>query len=139
MSDPGRLKDLSDVLELVKVLALPVDFASQLDAPVRDKYQELWQRARRRFVLLWRNKWLTTDAKSVDDMIGMPRSAVDELDQMRKDGVVLDNDGGTSDDYAYLVTTDPGVAKKYGFVDESEYWDVDEEAKDSAENSPPTI
>lgn len=43
MTNAGRLKDLSDVLELIKVLNLPADFANQLDPYVRDKYQELWK------------------------------------------------------------------------------------------------
>jgi hypothetical protein len=127
MSNPGRLKDLSDVLELIKVLDLPRDFADQLDPFVKAKFQELWEEARRRYVTLWRNKWLTVDVKSIEDMIAKLRTAADHLDQMRKDGVFLDDGGGVSDDYARLVTTDPKVAEKYGLVDESEYWGVDEE------------
>jgi hypothetical protein len=130
MTNPGRLKDLSDVLELIKALNLPIDFASQLDAFVQGKFKELWKEARKRYVTTWRNKWLTAEAKSIEDMIGMLRSAADHLDQMREDGVVLDDDGGIGDDYAHLVTMDPKVAEKYGLVDESEYWNVDEEDED---------
>lgn len=129
MTNPGRLKDLSDVLELIKALDLPTDFAGQLDPYVRDKYGELWKEARRRYVTTWRNKWLTAEAKSVDDMIEMLRSAAAHLEQMRDDGVFLEDDGGVGDDYARLVTTDPKVAEKYGLVDESEYWGADEEAE----------
>jgi hypothetical protein len=46
MTNRGRLKDLSDVLELIKVLDLPKDFADQLDPFVRGKYEELWQDSR---------------------------------------------------------------------------------------------
>jgi hypothetical protein len=42
MTSPRRLKDLADVLELIKLLALPADFADQLDPFVRDKYGEFW-------------------------------------------------------------------------------------------------
>ena len=45
MTAPHRLKDLADVLELVRVLALSADFAEQLDPFVREKYRELWQAA----------------------------------------------------------------------------------------------
>jgi hypothetical protein len=38
----GRLKDLGDVVELMKVLDLPVDFAEKLDPYVRDRFVELW-------------------------------------------------------------------------------------------------
>ncbi len=138
MTAPGRLKDLSDVLELIKILNLPIDFGSQLDASVRGKFQELWREARMRYVTIWRNKWLTAEAKSIEDMISRLRSAADHLDQMRKDGVVLDDDGRVGDDYAHLVTTDPTVAEKYGLVEESEYWgDDDEDEDEEPSDSPP--
>jgi hypothetical protein len=43
ISHPGRLKDLADVQELIRVLNLPGDFATQLDTSVRQKFAELWQ------------------------------------------------------------------------------------------------
>lgn len=45
MTAPHRLKDLADVLEIVRVLDLPENFAEELDPFVRGKYQELWQSA----------------------------------------------------------------------------------------------
>jgi Uncharacterised nucleotidyltransferase len=45
MTNPGRLKDLSDVLEVIKALTLPIEFASQLDPFVQDKFKELWRDA----------------------------------------------------------------------------------------------
>jgi hypothetical protein len=42
MTSPGRLKDLSDVQELIRILKLPADFAEQLNPYVRAKYAELW-------------------------------------------------------------------------------------------------
>ncbi len=41
-----RLKDLTDVVELIKVLSLSDRFADQLNPYVRDKYLELWQAVR---------------------------------------------------------------------------------------------
>jgi hypothetical protein len=41
MTNPGRLKDLADVQELVRSLGLKAEFASQLHPYVRAKYQEL--------------------------------------------------------------------------------------------------
>lgn len=43
MTNPGRLKDLADVQELIRVLTLPAEFAEQLNEYVQDKYRELWQ------------------------------------------------------------------------------------------------
>ncbi len=42
MTNPGRLKNLADVLELVKILRLPRDFAEQLHPFVGGKFAELW-------------------------------------------------------------------------------------------------
>lgn len=39
---PGRLRDLADVMELIRILRLPADFRERLDASVRERYDELW-------------------------------------------------------------------------------------------------
>ncbi len=126
MTNPDRMKDIVDVLELIKILALPRDFVQQLAPYVQDKFVELWTASRqvtRRYTRLWRNKFLTLEAKSIDDMIATLQAAAAELDAMRADGVTLDPEGGTADDYAYLVTTDPEVARKYGMEEEDEGWE----------------
>lgn len=43
ISSPGRLRDLADVQEMIRVLALPAAFTDQLDPSVRDKFGELRQ------------------------------------------------------------------------------------------------
>ncbi len=43
MTGPGRVRDLADVQELIRVLALPADFAAQLDPFVRPTFRELWR------------------------------------------------------------------------------------------------
>lgn len=45
ISAPHRLKDLADVLELIRILSLPRERALSLDPSVRVKYDELWQAA----------------------------------------------------------------------------------------------
>jgi hypothetical protein len=45
LSAPHRLRDLADVLELIRAAALPAELAEQLDASVRAKYTELWTAA----------------------------------------------------------------------------------------------
>jgi hypothetical protein len=43
MTNPGRLKDVADAQELIRVLHLPRDeMANQLNPFVQDKYRELW-------------------------------------------------------------------------------------------------
>lgn len=46
MSAPHRLRDLADVLEIIRVCDLQLELASRLDESVRDKYRELWNAAR---------------------------------------------------------------------------------------------
>jgi hypothetical protein len=45
MSAPHRLKDLADVLELVRAKGIDRAFAEQLDPSVRAKFVELWEAA----------------------------------------------------------------------------------------------
>jgi hypothetical protein len=45
MSAPHRLRDLSDVIELIRHAQLPREMAEKLDASVRDKFIELWAAA----------------------------------------------------------------------------------------------
>ena len=95
----------------------------QLAPYVHDKFIELWMTSRqvtRRYGRIWRSKFLTLEARTIDDMIAALQAAAEEHQAMRDDGVTLDVDGGTADDYAYLVTTDPEVARKYGMEEEGE-------------------
>jgi hypothetical protein len=48
MTAPHRLKDLADVLELVRAASLPGTLAEGLHPYVRDKYLELWRAAQTR-------------------------------------------------------------------------------------------
>jgi hypothetical protein len=42
MTNPMRLKDLADVIELIRLLKLPHEFGSKLNDYVRPKFDELW-------------------------------------------------------------------------------------------------
>jgi hypothetical protein len=48
ISAPHRLKDLADVLELIKARNLPADLEARLDESVRPKFRELWAAAQHR-------------------------------------------------------------------------------------------
>jgi hypothetical protein len=122
MTGADRLKDLADVQELIKLLNLPMELATRLNPYVQEKYRELWLSGRRRFVILWRNKWLTAHTKSIEEMADALRKGAQLLEDMFHDGVWLEDDGGIGDDLAHLVTTDPEIAKKYDMIDESEFW-----------------
>jgi hypothetical protein len=127
MTNPGRMKNLSGVLELIMILNLRADFTDHLNSFVKAKYLKLGSQGTKRYETLWRSKWLTAEAKTIDDMIHLLRSAADQLDEMRKAGVTLEDDGGIGDDYATLTTTDPNVANKIGMEEEREYLDEQDE------------
>jgi len=80
------------------------------------------------YAITWRNKCLTSEAKTIDEMIAGLRDAADRLEQMKAAGISLDPDSGIADDYAELVTTDPKVAEDFGLVDVEA--DQDEELED---------
>ena len=67
-----------------------------------------------KFELLWRNKFLTLHATTIEDMIEALSTAIATLTAMKDDGVTLDPNGGAADDYARLVTTDAAVAATHG-------------------------
>ncbi|MGP0062735.1 MAG: hypothetical protein ACLQGP_03915 [Isosphaeraceae bacterium] len=135
MTNAGRMKDLSDVLELIKNLNLPAEFADQLNPYMRCKYLELWNQGKKRYQTLWRNKWLTSEAKTIEEMIASLRAAADHLEEMRRAGVILEDDGGIGDDYATLVTTDPEVAKKFGMEEEREYLDEEDDEDETPDTA----
>ena len=58
---------------------------------------------------------------------------------MRRDGVLLEDDGGVGDDYVHLVTTDAEVARRYGMVDEDEFWGIDEDEEETEPGSNDSI
>jgi hypothetical protein len=46
MTNPGRLKDLGDVQELIRELKLPKEMVHQLNPFVQSRYEELWTAVR---------------------------------------------------------------------------------------------
>ena len=138
MTSPDRMKDLTDVLELIKLTNLPDNYVEQLHPFVREKYSELWQIAHpksKRYMMIWRNKFLTIHTKSFDEMMESLSESVETLKAMKADGVMFDPDGGTADDYVYLYTTDPNVARKYDMHDEADFWGEEEDG-DEPESMP---
>jgi hypothetical protein len=88
------------------------------------------------YELLWRNKFLTLTASSLEEMAAMLHAASDELAAMHATGkVTLANPDSVGDDYAYLQTTDPEIAERFGF-EEVEWYDDDEDDIDLRDVSP---
>jgi hypothetical protein len=72
-------------------------------------------RGRPVFELLWRNKFLTVEATTLDEMARLLEEAAAELRRMQGAGVELAPDRGVADDYARLVTDDLAVAREFEF------------------------
>lgn len=123
MTSPGRMKDLADVQELIKLLSLPASFAEQLNPYVREKFAELWTgvRSMKRYIKLWHGQLFAAGAKSIDEFIDSLEKAASILKSMRAHGVVLEPAAASGGVDFYLVTTDPDVARKYDMHDEDEF------------------
>lgn len=135
ISSVQRAKDLADVQEVIRILDLPQDFGDKLDPYVQARYRELWTIVHgtpKRYVRIWRDNYLTSDAKSLDELIEILPDASETLQAMRSDGVTLDPDRSTADGDAYLLTTNPEVAKKYDMHEESEFMDAEDDGEGKA-------
>lgn len=81
--------------------------------------------------MTWRNKFLTVEAKTIEEMVESLESAVEELREMQAEGVTLMDDGSAGDDYARLVTNDAAVAEKFGFeTSDVDYYEDDDDSDD---------
>ena len=72
VSDPGRMKDLADVVELMKTLKLSAEFVERLHPLVRDKYTELWVGVRDAPVPHWLETWPEVDGPPTDTRADQP-------------------------------------------------------------------
>jgi hypothetical protein len=122
MTQPDRIKDLGDVQQLIQILNLSAEFSGQLNPYVRDKFMEMWQSGKKRYVAAMRNRRTASGAASIEDAEKAQQDAANMLEEMRRDGVEVSSARSVPDDYTYLVTTDPLIAAKYDMVEESEYW-----------------
>jgi hypothetical protein len=66
MTNPARLRDLADVLELIKLRNLPADYAEQLNPFVRDKYRELCEVAKKYGMVEESEFWPDADEEDSD-------------------------------------------------------------------------
>lgn len=124
MTSPERLRDLSDVMELIRLLDLPIHFAQRFDPSVREKYAEIWRAAHppeKRYLRLWADAFPDSPAQTPDEMAQALRTGSGLLAELRADGVRVEVLGPDDSRRAYLVTTDPAVARKYDMHDESEF------------------
>ena len=110
MTQPDRMKDLADAIELIKSLALPSKFSDELNPYVRAKFLELWNmvhQVQARFIAI----------RPVPENGTLRNAEASLLNAMQEDGVsIIERDH----EWITLATTDPVIAKKYDMHDESE-------------------
>ena len=124
MNNVGRMKDLGDVTEMIKVLELPRDFAGKLNPFVQEKYKELWDGVHppaTRYVALRRTEGVVSSMTFMEEIIALLKSTDDAVRAMIADGVTVDPDVPAAAGEIRLVTTDPIVARKYDMHDEADF------------------
>ena len=124
INNPARMKDLADVLELIRILNLPKGLSEQLHPFVQEKYQELWKVAHpgeQRYVLILPGLPLQLEARSLQDIISQYETSVANLRSMLAEGVTIETRQGSKTESHCLVTTDSDLARKYGMHDETEF------------------
>lgn len=68
-----------------------------------------------RYEHLWRNKFLTVEAKTIDNFIAIYEELASMFRDWKELGIELDPDSGIDDDYAVFVTSDEEIAQREGF------------------------
>lgn len=76
---------------------------------------------RKKYVTIWRNKWITSNAGSIDEFIKIYEGLAEMMKSWKAQGILLDPDiiGSVGDDYAQFCTYDKVVAVKEGFEEET--------------------
>lgn len=124
MTSPSRMKDLADVQELIRQLALPIAFSEQLNPWVREKFVELWNATHgqsKRFVLPLSDRFEVIPGEAADDTVARLRAVSEDIDLAIADGILLEVDEARGPGFFRLMTTDPQLAGAHGLHDESEF------------------
>ncbi|HDZ18412.1 hypothetical protein LCGC14_1279910 [marine sediment metagenome] len=72
--------------------------------------------AKKIFMTIWRNKWLTSHATTIDDFINTFEALARKFKEWREWGIQLLDNGGAKDDYATFIINNMDVAIKAGFT-----------------------
>ena len=73
------------------------------------------QVSKEKYITIWRNKWITANASSIDDFITTFEDLAKQFKQWKEWGIELLDDGGIGDDYATFATDKMDVAIKAGY------------------------
>ena len=75
---------------------------------------------RKKYIMTFRNKWITSNAGSIDDFIKIYEDIAGLMRRWKEKGIILDPDilGAVGDDYAQYCTHDEAIAQQEGFQEE---------------------
>jgi hypothetical protein len=123
MTDPGRLRELVDVEELIRLLDLPETFSEVIDPYVQETFLDRWRAQHAlptRYVMLWHiDVPGSAPPQTLDELIEAQPHQAPRLCAMRENRVTLDAQR-TTRDTAYLVTTERSVAHRFEMHDEAD-------------------
>ncbi len=97
LSNPDRMKDVSDVVELIRALRLPANFADQLDPSVAGEFRRLWDNQHASGGATFFRLHPADDAAGLADM----RAAGAEVGEPDAEGFVR------------VTTSDPSLASQF--------------------------
>ena len=64
----------------------------------------------------WRNKWITSNAATINDFISIFEALAKQFKNWQEWGIKLMDNGGVKDDYATFIVNDMDVAIRAGFA-----------------------
>lgn len=64
----------------------------------------------------WRNKWITSNATTIDDFINTFEALAKKFKDWKESGIQLLDNGGVKDDYATFIIGKKDVAIQAGFT-----------------------
>lgn len=109
LSNSDRLKDISDVQELIKATGMGVDFAEQLSPYVRDKYLEICPKQTK-----YMREWpVGSDVELSREGIEQLRRKDASLDTILRNGIQIDRTSGVVDGSIILFTYSVESAHEY--------------------------
>ena len=68
------------------------------------------------YMVTWRNKWITSGAKTIDDFIQTFEALAKKFKLWKEWGIKFHDDESAEDDYATFITDNMDIAIKAGFT-----------------------
>jgi hypothetical protein len=119
-------RETIDVIELIRVLHLPLELMDELNPIVRDKYLQYWTCLNvppPKYIRPLRAPGCLESMDNPDELLAKCGLSAELRGGMLRDGILLER---RPSGRAMLTTTDWKLAEKYDMHLEDEYWRIDE-------------